>query len=69
MWRLVLSRLYGCSLIAACLTLFLAIVSELVPDSWGPRKLVPGVASGMGNNRGVFVSPSFPSLGLHRNLY
>ena len=29
----------------------------------GPRKLVRGVASAMGNNQGVFISPSFPSLG------
>jgi hypothetical protein len=35
----------------------------------GPRKLVLGMASAMGNNQGVFISPSFPSLGLHRNLY
>ena len=28
-------------------------------------KLVLGVAIAMGNNRGVFTSPSFPSLGLH----
>ena len=35
----------------------------------GPRKLVLGMASAMGNNRGVFIPPSFPSLGLHRNLY
>ena len=34
----------------------------------GPRKLVLGVASAMGNNRGVFISPSFPSLGPHRNF-
>ena len=33
------------------------------------RKLVLGMASAMGNNRGVFISPSFPSPGLHRNLY
>ena len=35
----------------------------------GPRKLVLGVASAMGNNRGVFIPPSFPSLGPHRNVY
>ena len=35
----------------------------------GPRKLVLGMASAMGNNRGVFIPPSFPSLGPHRNLY
>ena len=35
----------------------------------GPRKLVLGMASAMGNNRGVFIPPSFPSLSLHRNLY
>ena len=35
----------------------------------GPRKLVLGVASAMGNNRGVFIPPSFPSLSPHRNLY
>jgi len=35
----------------------------------GPRKLVRGMASAMGNNRGVSIPPSFPSLGLHRNLY
>ena len=35
----------------------------------GPGKLVLGVASAMGNNRGVFIPPSFPSLGPHRNLY
>ena len=35
----------------------------------GPGKLVLGMASAMGNNRGVFIPPSFPSLGPHRNLY
>ena len=35
----------------------------------GPRKLVLRMASAMGNNQGVFIPPSFPSLGLHRNLY
>ena len=29
----------------------------------GPRKLVLGMASAMGNNRGVSIPPSFPSLG------
>ena len=35
----------------------------------GPRKLVLGMASAMGNNRGVFIPPFFPSLSLHRKLY
>ena len=33
----------------------------------GPRKLVRRMASAMGNNPGVSIPPSFPSLGLHRN--
>ena len=35
----------------------------------GLRKLVLRVAGAMGNDRGVFIPPFFPSLGLHRNLY
>ena len=49
------------------------LLSRCSPSSrraaWWPEKLVPGVASGAGNNRGVFVSPSFPSLGPQQNLY
>ena len=39
MWRLVLSRMYGCSLIAARRTLSLAIVTELAPDSRGAYEI------------------------------
>ena len=35
----------------------------------GPRKLVLGMACAMGNSWGAFISPFFPSLGLHRNLH
>ena len=71
MRRLALSRIYSCSLIAARRALLLAIVSRSShrqPGGLG-NWFSGWPASGMGNNRGVFLSPSFPSLGLRRNLY